>query len=406
MSESASVTILYTNWRGETAVRRISPWDRASRLWFGSTEWHPEPQWLLSARDVEKDALRDWPLSGIKAWGEEAVSAALASTAGDGAGDWQPIETAPKDGTRILVIRQAGGGNRFVEVSAWRRDTFDRYHWSLNGDHQRSWHPAVAWQPMPAVEGQSPAVPASPRSGAGRSERAVEIRELSEKATQGEWTVGKGCILAASTNPCVPGQDVVVSAAYSDRSHDQDAANLQFIRALVAAYRSGELVNRSEIAGRSEKGAGDGLKRDPSGPGSREPSPSVSASGFDPSRTEQALHLSDGDDIWPPARTVAYVQRELQRIAQDLNAVGEDLTDEQPKANSWLDVACGRVRNCISVLKGVEQRLAEPAQAIEAHRAETQSGSVADESAVHGVDAPGPSEPAPAQSPSTSEQEG
>ncbi len=175
-----------------------------------------------------------------------------------------------------------------------------------------------------------------------------------------------------------------------------------------------------------------------SGSGSREPSPSVSASGFDPSRTDQALYLSDGDDIWPPARTVAYVQQELHRIAQDLNTVGEDLTDEQPKAISWLDVAYGRVHNCISVLKGIEQRLTAPAQAIEAHRAETHSGSVEDESAVHAVDAPfyqfreiGEGEdwqycskavydsfandphidtrivqPAPAQSPSTSDAEG
>jgi len=80
MAESSTITregedgpvvvpILYTNWRGETAVRRITP----SSIGLRSNEWHPEPQWLLWARDVEKDAFRDFALSGIKAWGEESV---------------------------------------------------------------------------------------------------------------------------------------------------------------------------------------------------------------------------------------------------------------------------------------------------------------------------------------------
>ena len=36
-------TITYTNYRGETAQRMILP----KSIWFGSTEWHPEPQWFL-----------------------------------------------------------------------------------------------------------------------------------------------------------------------------------------------------------------------------------------------------------------------------------------------------------------------------------------------------------------------
>lgn len=51
--------MLYSNWRGETAQRRIIP----IRLWLGSTEWHPEPGWLLRALDVDKDAMRDFALS-------------------------------------------------------------------------------------------------------------------------------------------------------------------------------------------------------------------------------------------------------------------------------------------------------------------------------------------------------
>jgi hypothetical protein len=39
------VIIRYTNYRGETADRRIVP----ICIRYGSTQWHPEPQWLLEA---------------------------------------------------------------------------------------------------------------------------------------------------------------------------------------------------------------------------------------------------------------------------------------------------------------------------------------------------------------------
>jgi hypothetical protein len=70
MAESTTpVRILYTNWRGETAVRRIVP----GPLWFGSTEWHPEPQWLMTADEPDNGKRRDFALSGIKAWGDGAI---------------------------------------------------------------------------------------------------------------------------------------------------------------------------------------------------------------------------------------------------------------------------------------------------------------------------------------------
>lgn len=58
------VRILYTNYRGETALRAIIP----ERLYFGSTEWHPEPQWLLEATDVEKDQSRSFAMKDVRAW--------------------------------------------------------------------------------------------------------------------------------------------------------------------------------------------------------------------------------------------------------------------------------------------------------------------------------------------------
>lgn len=87
------IAILYTNYRGETAVRRIMPCYHPGgydALWFGETKWHPKPQWLLSAVDCENEhwiarfdsglARRDFAVADIKAWGQAAVDAALASS--------------------------------------------------------------------------------------------------------------------------------------------------------------------------------------------------------------------------------------------------------------------------------------------------------------------------------------
>lgn len=65
MSETSKdereIRIGYTNWRGEYSVRTVVP----RRIWFGSTEWHSERQWLMDAIDVEKDAARDFALVDI-----------------------------------------------------------------------------------------------------------------------------------------------------------------------------------------------------------------------------------------------------------------------------------------------------------------------------------------------------
>lgn len=48
----------YKNWRGEISNRKLQP----IRVEFGATEWHPEPQWLLVARDIEKNTERSFAL--------------------------------------------------------------------------------------------------------------------------------------------------------------------------------------------------------------------------------------------------------------------------------------------------------------------------------------------------------
>ncbi|MER9875619.1 hypothetical protein [Mesorhizobium sp. M0195] len=53
--------LAYTNWRGETSIRTITP----DKVYYGTTEWHPEPQWLLTAYDHDKLAVRDFALKGF-----------------------------------------------------------------------------------------------------------------------------------------------------------------------------------------------------------------------------------------------------------------------------------------------------------------------------------------------------
>jgi hypothetical protein len=49
------------NHRQEVRIRHISP----IRVWFGSTAWHPQPQWMMEVFDIEKRARRDYAMSGL-----------------------------------------------------------------------------------------------------------------------------------------------------------------------------------------------------------------------------------------------------------------------------------------------------------------------------------------------------
>lgn len=53
--------INYTNWEGITADRKIQP----LHIWFGATEYHKTPQFLLNAIDLDKDAERDFAMNDI-----------------------------------------------------------------------------------------------------------------------------------------------------------------------------------------------------------------------------------------------------------------------------------------------------------------------------------------------------
>lgn len=77
MPDGPAVTILYRNWRGEVSRRRILP--RFIR--YGATEWHPEPQYVLEAFDLDKGADRSFALADVLRWGAGGAVAALRAAA-------------------------------------------------------------------------------------------------------------------------------------------------------------------------------------------------------------------------------------------------------------------------------------------------------------------------------------
>ena len=61
---SRSVVLLYTNHRGETAMRRVLP----MAVVFSATEWYPEEQWLLIAYDFDRRDQRHFAMRQIHGW--------------------------------------------------------------------------------------------------------------------------------------------------------------------------------------------------------------------------------------------------------------------------------------------------------------------------------------------------
>lgn len=107
-------------------------------------------------------------------------NAALASTAG--AGDWQPIETAPKEFQPILLHLDRGKHgdiHRAPVVGVWNHAVDAWVHWNDVGWSTDA--KPTHWMPLPAAPAQSPAVPASPRSGAGEVETLETIAAWCEE---------------------------------------------------------------------------------------------------------------------------------------------------------------------------------------------------------------------------------
>ena len=64
---SKDIRCWYTNWRGEVTARHIRP----MRIYFGSTDWHPEEQWLMEAMDLDKQQVRVFAMRDMRCPVEE-----------------------------------------------------------------------------------------------------------------------------------------------------------------------------------------------------------------------------------------------------------------------------------------------------------------------------------------------
>lgn len=65
--------------------------------------------------------------------------------------DWQPIETAPKDGTPILAYSaQYPSKNRKISVTWWR-GPWDNKGYVGWGEFNDQHFPATHWMPLPAA---------------------------------------------------------------------------------------------------------------------------------------------------------------------------------------------------------------------------------------------------------------
>lgn len=111
--ETPPLTFLYRNHRGEVAQRRVWP----NSLYYGSSGWHPEPQWFLHAVDLDRDAVRVFAFRDIIALPEtpdEAWIEAMAREIGvaipaDTLDDVQLVDVAAA--AYAALARQWGGGN-------------------------------------------------------------------------------------------------------------------------------------------------------------------------------------------------------------------------------------------------------------------------------------------------------
>jgi predicted DNA-binding transcriptional regulator YafY len=58
------VTFWYNNWKGKSSSRHVIP----GRIFYGSTPYHPEPQWLMECWDLAKKETRTFSLKDISSW--------------------------------------------------------------------------------------------------------------------------------------------------------------------------------------------------------------------------------------------------------------------------------------------------------------------------------------------------
>lgn len=83
-------------------------------------------------------------------------------------GVWQPIETAPKDGTEILVWCKSGGVAR-VRWNSYRHDGMDWQDWEMRADRWHAAHDPVGDQLYATVASHWMPLPSPPSSPMGET---------------------------------------------------------------------------------------------------------------------------------------------------------------------------------------------------------------------------------------------
>ncbi|WEO73150.1 hypothetical protein [Agrobacterium vitis] len=145
------VTLTYTNYRGETSERTILP----KNIWFGSTEWHPEPQWLLTAFDLGKQTVRDFALKDFgKPTSTElfglcvlpvpmpfAIGDTVEKHTGDytAKGEVRGIFATTRGAVRYVVEHQADGGGSFCHIYSEKNLRPARRFVKLSPDERLEW---------------------------------------------------------------------------------------------------------------------------------------------------------------------------------------------------------------------------------------------------------------------------
>lgn len=75
-TNAKQVSFFYKNYRGELSVRTVTP----IRIFWGSTKYHPESQWIMVAFDHDKSADRDFALRDCDFRYYSEFSASLSQT--------------------------------------------------------------------------------------------------------------------------------------------------------------------------------------------------------------------------------------------------------------------------------------------------------------------------------------
>jgi predicted DNA-binding transcriptional regulator YafY len=71
LEQAKVVSFHYTNWEGRSEDRTVMP----IQIYFGSNEYHKEPQWILLAMDAKRLVLRTFTLKDISPSNQAVASA-------------------------------------------------------------------------------------------------------------------------------------------------------------------------------------------------------------------------------------------------------------------------------------------------------------------------------------------